>query len=64
MAFSALDKLTCSRCEAEYEANVLHGLCPACGSPLLARYDLASVSVEPADIAISRADLWHYHEST
>ncbi len=62
MAFSALEKLTCSRCEAEYDANLLHGLCPACSSPLLARYDLASVSIQPADIAMRRADLWRYHE--
>jgi threonine synthase len=35
-----------------------------CGSPLLARYDLAAAAaaVTPADIAGRGADLWRYHE--
>jgi threonine synthase len=40
----------------------LQGLCPECGSPLLARYDLAAVTATPADIAARASDLWRYHE--
>lgn len=62
MPFSSLHLLTCSRCGAEYDASKLHNLCPADGSPLLARYDLASVRCDPRQIASRPADLWRYHE--
>ncbi len=62
MTFSALDHLECPRCGTEYDARVLQGLCPADGSPLLARYDLGSVQCSPADIAARSPDLWRYHE--
>ncbi|MDQ3166338.1 MAG: pyridoxal-phosphate dependent enzyme, partial [Actinomycetota bacterium] len=39
-----------------------HGVCPACGAPLLARYDLSSVRIGPADVATRAPDLWRYHE--
>jgi threonine synthase len=61
-AFSSLDHLECPRCRATHDSARLQGLCPACGSPLLARYDLATVSVTPADIAGRAPDLWRYHE--
>jgi threonine synthase len=43
---------------------VPQNLCRACGSPLLARYDLAAVrsSLRPADLARRAPDLWRYHE--
>ncbi len=62
MAFSALSRLECARCKSDYAADVLQHLCPADGSPLLARYDLLSVSLRPADIASRAPDLWRYHE--
>jgi threonine synthase len=62
MTFSALDHLECPRCAATYDAHVLQGLCPADGSPLLARYDLTRVSTDPRAIAERPPDLWRYHE--
>lgn len=59
--YSTLSHLECPRCGAIHDAAVLTGLC-GCGSPLLARYDLASVSVAPADIESRAPDLWRYHE--
>ena len=38
--YSALSHLECARCGAVHDAAVVQGLC-GCGSPLLARYDLA-----------------------
>jgi threonine synthase len=61
-AFSALDHLECPRCGATHDATVLQGLCPRCGSPLLARYDLAAVVATPAEVARRAPDLWRYHE--
>lgn len=61
MTFSALTHLQCSRCNRKWDADVLANLCE-CGSPLLARYDLASVATTPAEIADRAPDLWRYHE--
>ena len=33
--------LQCSFCDERYDAGGLRNLCPSCGKPLLARYDLA-----------------------
>ena len=60
--FSTLSHLECTRCHASHDATVLQGLCRACGSPLLARYDLDAVSVSPIAIGLRRPDLWRYHE--
>ncbi len=62
MRFSHLGHLECPRCGTTYDATVLQRLCPADGSPLLARYELSSVAVGPADIASRAPDLWRYHE--
>lgn len=56
-----LSTLECPRCHLLYDAGVLQNLC-ACGSPLLARYDLAAVSVSREEIASRPADLWRYRE--
>ncbi len=58
-----LSHLDCPRCRKTYDATVLQNLCE-CGSPLLARYDLAAVgkAVTPQDIAGRPADLWRYRE--
>jgi threonine synthase len=62
-SYSALSHLECARCGIRHDADRLHGTC-ACGSPLLARYDLAALArmVEPADIAARPPTLWRYHE--
>jgi threonine synthase len=64
MADSALTHLECSHCSRTYEADALQRLCPACGSPLLARYDLDTVakSVTPAEMAARPGALWRWRE--
>ncbi|MDQ1605449.1 MAG: threonine synthase [Actinomycetota bacterium] len=61
MTFSALSHLECPRCGRTHDAQSLTNLC-ACGSPLLARYDLSAVSTTPSDVATRTPDLWRYHE--
>ncbi len=61
MAFSHLSHLDCARCGKRYDADEINNLC-TCGSPLLARYDLGSVIVDPRDIAQREPTLWRYHE--
>jgi threonine synthase len=58
-----LTHLACPRCGTTYDAGVPQNLC-ACGSPLLARYDLDAVraAVTPSDVARRPADLWRYRE--
>jgi threonine synthase len=58
-----LTHLECPRCGATYEAGRLQNLC-RCGSPLLARYDLAAAgrAVDPDRIAGRPPDLWRYRE--
>ena len=58
-----LTHLECPRCSTTLDAGSPRNLC-ACGSPLLARYDLDAVrrAVSPADIAGRPADLWRYRE--
>jgi threonine synthase len=55
--------LCCPRCGAERDADRPANLC-SCGSPLLARYDLAAVgrSVDPRRLSGRPADLWRYRE--
>ncbi len=60
--FSALSHLECARCHTHHDAQALHGLCPACASPLLARYDLDHVTATRDDVAVRPPDLWRYHE--
>jgi threonine synthase len=38
-----LSYLACSRCDTRCDADVVQNLCPACGAPLLARYDLGAL---------------------
>ncbi|MDQ1598666.1 MAG: threonine synthase [Actinomycetota bacterium] len=60
--WSALDHLECPRCGRTHDAFVRHGLCPACGSPLLARYDLGAVTTTREQVSRRAPDLWRYHE--
>ncbi|WP_431925710.1 threonine synthase [Amycolatopsis tucumanensis] len=61
MAYSALSHLDCPRCHLTHDADRVQGLC-TCGSPLLARYDLATTTVTRDEIAGREPTLWRYHE--
>ena len=52
MPYSALSHLDCPRCGTRHDADRVQGTC-ACGSPLLARYDLRQVArqASPGDVA-------------
>ena len=58
-----LTHLECPRCGQRHEPDRLQNLC-SCGSPLLARYDLAAVAraVTPERFPLRPADLWRYRE--
>ncbi|MEU2662000.1 threonine synthase [Micromonospora sp. NBC_01740] len=58
-----LTHLECPRCGREHDAAKLTNLCD-CGSPLLARYDLAAVAkvLTPERFPLRPADLWRYRE--
>ncbi|HEV7653126.1 MAG TPA: threonine synthase [Mycobacteriales bacterium] len=58
---STLTHLECSACGTRYEADRPQNLC-RCGHPLLARYDLAAVTVTPAEIAARPPGLWRWAE--
>ena len=60
--WSALSYLECPRCGSTHDATVRQGVCPACGSPLLACYDLAAVTTPRDEVAGRPPDLWRYHE--
>ncbi|MEJ2748873.1 MAG: threonine synthase, partial [Anaerolineae bacterium] len=61
---SYLTHLQCSHCNHTYDADQLIRLCPECGMPLLARYDLAKAAAELDREAINcrPATLWKFHE--
>src|ERR1039458_7658655 len=63
VSYSALTHLECSRCGDRYDAGQVQGTC-SCGSPLLARYDIARVrgQLSREDLAGRPPDLWRYHE--
>ncbi|MFC3504721.1 threonine synthase [Micromonospora krabiensis] len=58
-----LTHLECPRCGKEHSADRPQNLCD-CGSPVLARYDLAAVAraVTPEQFPLRPADLWRYRE--
>src|SRR5688500_20372998 len=61
---SSLAELECTACGASVDADKLHGLCPACGKVLFARYDLEGVrrSMPAPDFSGRTWDLWRYRE--
>ena len=61
---STLTDLECGLCAKRYPADQLINLCPACGKPLLARYDLerAAATMTPAALRERSATLWRYQE--
>ena len=64
MIRSTLSHLECGWCHATYPADSLINLCPACGKPLLARYDLdAARAAFPREALAGRPpSLWRYAE--
>jgi len=69
--YSRLSHLECSRCERRLDPAEPHGPCPACGAPLLARYDLAGLVWPPRGNDCSLGNpgqcpehnsMWRYHE--
>ncbi|WP_448562260.1 threonine synthase [Trichothermofontia sp.] len=63
LPYSLLSHLECARCQQRYEADHLQNIC-ACGSPLVARYNLSAIAqaLTPADLARRSPSLWRYHE--
>lgn len=64
MTDSALTHLECGMCGAAHDADQLHNLCPQCGKPLLARYDLerAAASLTRQALRGRAPGLWRYRE--
>jgi threonine synthase len=61
---SYLTHLECAMCGRAYQADRLWNLCPSCGKPLLARYDLAAAQGALSRETISKREpsLWRYRE--
>jgi threonine synthase len=61
---STLTHLECGLCGRTYAADQLMNLCPACGKPLLARYDLtkAAETLTKESLASREPSLWRYEE--
>ncbi len=61
---SFLTHLECGWCRREFDPDRLWNLCPECGKPLLARYDLvkASLAVKTEDLEKREPTLWRYRE--
>jgi threonine synthase len=61
---STLSHLECGFCGKIYTADQLINLCPACGKPLLARYDLAKAArtLTKEGLADREPSLWRYEE--
>jgi threonine synthase len=59
-----IEGLECAACGASTDAGRLRNLCPSCGGPLLARYDLARVarSWRPADLVGRPRTVWRWRE--
>jgi len=59
-----LSHLECGMCGEKFEANKTWNLCPKCGKPLLARYDLekARKELDRDKISHREPNLWRYHE--
>src|SRR5438876_2732131 len=61
---SHLRSLECTACGREFDASAAHGVCPACGKVLFARYDLAELknALVPDDFRGRSWDMWRYRE--
>lgn len=56
--------LECATCGSAAAADRLQNLCPSCGGPLLARYDLVDLARrwQPRDLAARPRDMWRWRE--
>src|SRR5437763_3388968 len=61
---SHLRSLECTACGREFDAGAAHGVCPACGKVLFARYDLAELknALVPEEFRGRSWDMWRYRE--
>ncbi len=61
---SFLTHLECALCSRQLDADRLWNLCPDCGKPLLARYDLtaAAQALAPTDLSRREPTVWRYRE--
>ena len=61
---SYLSRLECPECARDYAPDELRTVCPECGSPLLARYDLSLArSRLDRDALVARANtMWRWRE--
>ncbi len=61
---SFLTHLECASCNRQLDADRLWNLCPDCGKPLLARYDLAGAArtLSSDDLLHRKPTLWRYRE--
>lgn len=59
-----IDHLACPKCKQQYPHNKFIQTCPACGAPLLVKYDLAAVGkkMRKSDLAGRVHNLWRYRE--
>ena len=64
MTGSTLTHLECGACGTAYPADQLLNLCPACGKPLLVRYDLerAARTLTKESLRERPASMWRYKE--
>lgn len=62
---STLTHLECGYCARVVDAHALVNLCPVCGKPLLARYDLAAAAATMTKESVSgrAASMWRYAEA-
>lgn len=62
--FSYFNSLSCPECGTSFDPNQVQTYCPACASPLLAGYDLASLKgeVKKEDFRRRPRGLWRWHE--
>jgi threonine synthase len=61
---SALSHLSCVRCDQRHAPDEPRNVCPTCGGPLFARYDLARADLRalPWDLPQRPNDIWRYAE--
>ena len=59
-----IERLECAGCGASVAADRLQNVCPSCGGPLLARYDLEALASRwrRSDLAGRRRDVWRWRE--
>src|SRR5262249_26875697 len=64
MTASTLSHLECSKCETVVDYTRPQNLCPKCGAPLLARYDLeaAKATFNAGALKTRVTSLWRYEE--